>query len=240
MDPENFYEPNRDPLVWGIETISDMTEASVKVDALIAKGEVKTIIVDSLTFYADLYFTHLLTMQGNKPDSRRAYGDLNNHLRDLRVKLHSKRVNVIWTGLEKQPDSENPVGGPMIPGQQATKFAAGCDFIFYHRQFQEGQQGSRWEIRSRKWGPYVAGGRDGGILPDPLIEPTYRSFVDSLKSISNIIAPAAPALVQPQVQSRGPVVATQTSQQAPSFNNGSSPKPAPVVRRIVTNPNPSR
>lgn len=181
MDRSGFYEPDRDPIVWGIETISDMAEASAKMDPLIAKGEVRTIVIDSLTFYADLYFNHLLALMGSRPDNRRAYGDLNNHLRDLRVRMHQKQVNVLWLALDKQPDSENPIGGPMIPGQQASKFAAGCDFILYHRQVQEGKESTRWEVRTKKFGPYVAGGRDGGVLPDPM-EPDYRMLIGALQT----------------------------------------------------------
>lgn len=185
MDPDSFFEPGRPPLVWAVESIADMEMAKSKIDPLIKSGDVKTIVVDSLTFYSDLMLAILIGMQGAKVDNRQVYGILNNKLRELRVDLHKKNVNVVWLALEKKPDPDNIGGGgtPLIPGQQADKFYAGCDFIFYHRQIDD-QQGQRWQLHTRKYGPYIAGGRDGGRLP-PVIEfPTYPILIEMLKGAS--------------------------------------------------------
>jgi hypothetical protein len=135
-------------------------------------GEIQTIVVDSLTFYADLFFSTLdaaARSTGRTPDNRRLYQDLGAHLKDLRIRVHMLPVNVVWLALEKSADPENPIGGPMLPGQNAAKFAAGCDYIFYHRSYQiRPIDPVQWEVRTRRFGQYPAGGRDEGLLPDPL------------------------------------------------------------------------
>jgi hypothetical protein len=205
MDPDVFWEPSFTPRVWAIETASDMMQALTDVEPLIAKGEVKTVVIDSLTFYNDLYLATLarLAAQGNRqPDMRQVYGALGQHLRELRIRVHSLDTNVIWLCLAKTPDDSNPQGGPMISGQQAQKFSAGCDYILFHRAYQPTPADPHYfEIRTRRWGQYAAGGRDEFKLPDPLgywgkdeetgdelffADCTYRSFA----SVLGITAPA--------------------------------------------------
>ena len=199
MDPNALWEPNRVPRVWAIESAADMMQALGDVEPLIQSGEVMTLVVDSLTFYNDLYLAMLcrVAAQGNRqPDMRRVYGNLGQHLRELRIRVHGLNVNVVWLCLAKLPDDSNPMGGPMISGQQAAKFSAGCDYIFYHRAYQPTPNDPHYfEIRTRRWGQYAAGGRDEFQLPDPLgyygVEEetgnevfvpdcTYRSFAEAL------------------------------------------------------------
>lgn len=186
MDPQAWYEPTRKPAVWAIEKASDMAQMIGDVSTELAKDPLKyrTIVVDSLTFYSDLYFNSLYgsaSAGGRSPDLRQIYGQLGNHLRDIRIRLHSLPVNIIWTALEKSPGDENPFGGPMIPGQASQKFAAGVDYILFHRVFQPNPSlGPQFEIRTRQWGGYRAGGRDEGRLPDPLSDCSYRALEEAL------------------------------------------------------------
>ena len=175
MDDDQLFEPGVKPIVWGIEQMADMALARSKAVALIQSGRIQTIVVDSLSFYCDLYLNFLIGMQ-TKKDMRAAYGDLGNHLRDLRVQTHGLQTNVVWLCLAKHPDDDNPLGGPMIPGQQAAKFMAGVHFIMHSRVHQE-KRGQEllppvFEMRTRKYLNYIAGNRLGGRagdLPDPLI-----------------------------------------------------------------------
>jgi len=186
MQPEDFYELGRKPEVWAIEKAADMMQAVTQIEADLraTAGKWRSVVVDSLTFYSDTFYNALYSgavAGGRSPDLRQIYGQLANHLRDLRVRLHSLPLNVVWLCLEKSPGEENPFGGPMIPGQSAQKFAAGVDYLLYHRCFQPNPQvGPQWEIRSRQFGAYKAGGRDGGLLPDPLTDCTYKSFAEAL------------------------------------------------------------
>jgi AAA domain len=183
MPDEWLFEPGVKPLVWGIENMADMAIAREKAAPLIASGRVQTVVTDSLSYYSDLYLNFLLNMQAKK-DTRAAYGDLGVHLRDLRVKTHMLPVNVVWLCLAQH--LEEGGGGPMIPGQQAAKFMAGCHFIFHSRTYQEkrGQEllPATFELRTRKFNGYIAGNRLGGkanLLPDPLIG-GYEDFIRSL------------------------------------------------------------
>lgn len=186
MPDEAFFEPGVRPKVWGIEQMNDMATAVAKAEPLIASGEIQTVVVDSLSFYVDLYLNYVIMAQARK-DARAAYGDLGNHLRDLRVKIHRLPVNVIWLCLEKTPDTDNPIGGPMIPGQQADKFMAGVNFIFHstvtaEKDPETKQTLMQFAMRTRKHGPYIAGGRLGAnehLLPDPLIG-TYSDMLSDL------------------------------------------------------------
>lgn len=59
------------------------------------------------------------------------------------------------------------MGGPLIVGQMAAKAPALCDHLWFHRAYRAGQTAVH-EIRTRAFGAYAAGGRDGGLLEDPI------------------------------------------------------------------------
>jgi hypothetical protein len=169
MDRNALFEEPRSPIVWAIEKAADMMQAVHDAEALVKRGEVHTVVIDSLTFYADLFFNTLDAAGGNRADGRQLYQKLGQHLKNLREQVHLLGSNVVWLALEKPPGEDTPIGGPMLSGQNAAKFAAGCDYVFYHRSFQaQPNQPLQFEIRTRKFGQYQAGGRDEGRLPDPL------------------------------------------------------------------------
>ncbi|MGH7178685.1 MAG: AAA family ATPase [Tepidisphaeraceae bacterium] len=221
MDDDQLFEPGVKPLVWGIEEMADMTIARERALPLIAAGRIQTIVVDSLSFYSDLYL-NFLVMQQSKKDMRAAYGDLGNHLRDLRVKMHSLNVNVVWLCLARHPDDDVPTGRPMIPGQQGDKFMAGVHYIFHSRVDQQ-KQGQVllppvFEMRTRKFFNYIAGNRLGGRavdLPDPLVG-NYETMIAALgydadeirRNLPKIVPIARPGVpvAKPAVAQRPPVI----------------------------------
>lgn len=168
MNREVLFEPDHFPIVWAIENAQDMAKAVHQAEPLIKRGEVQTLVIDSLTFYSDLFFNFLENVGGTK-DPRQLYQKLAAHLKTIREQIHLLGCNVVWLCLAKDPGEDQPVGGPMLSGQNAAKFAAGCDYLFYHRSFQQNSQSPlQWEVRTRKYQNYAAGGRDEGRLPDPL------------------------------------------------------------------------
>ncbi len=213
MDRNHLFEPTHSPIVWAIEKAQDMAQATKDVEPLIKRGEVQTVVIDSVTFYSDLVFNMFDSQANGRMDQRQLYGKLGQNLKAIREFVHLLGVNVLWLALANDPSEERPTGGPMLSGQQAAKFAAGCDYMFYHRSFQSAPSSPlQYEIRTRKFGQYAAGGRDEGRLPDPLgylmagdteaapdvfvPDCSYRTLAESL----GLIEPGeTPAVVPPTI-----------------------------------------
>lgn len=237
MDDDQLFEPGVRPLVWGIEEMADMLKAREKAIPLIQSGRIRTIVVDSLSFYSDLFLNFLVGMQ-TKKDMRAAYGDLGNHLRDLRVKTHALNVNVVWLCLARHPDDDVPTGRPMIPGQQGDKFMAGVHYIFHSRvdQQKRGQEllPPVFEMRTRKYFNYIAGNRLGGRaidLPDPLVG-NYETLITALGYDADAIRAAMPKLPTGIVKPT-PAQVAQVAQARPVVTQVAARPAAPVVRPAV-------
>ena len=239
MNHDCLWEPECVPQVWAIENAADMMTALHDAEQIIKTrpGEVQTIVIDSLTFYADLFFSAIdasaRSASSKAPDNRQLFMCLAAHLKELRIRAHMLPVNVVWLALEKEANSDNPVGGPMLSGQNAAKFAAGCDYILYHRSYQARPVDPvQWEVRTRRYGQYPAGGRDEGLLPDPLgyfgqvegkdapvfvTDCTYRTLAEALGILQS---PAPMAVAQEMMAqtpgSNGKEFATATSKKATS------------------------
>src|SRR5215467_3611340 len=78
---DKLFEPGVPPVVWAIESMADMAMARERALPLVKSGRIKTIGIDSITFYSDMYLANLFNLQ-SKQDNRKAYGDLGVHLRD--------------------------------------------------------------------------------------------------------------------------------------------------------------
>lgn len=233
MDDEQLFESGVKPIVWGIEQMNDMAVARNKAVELIKTGRIQTLVIDSLTFYVDLYLNYLLNMQ-TKKDTRAAYGDLGNHLRDLRVQTHALPVNVVWLCLAKHPEESEPVGRPMIPGQQADKFMAGCHFIFHSDVHQEKKGQAlgpiEFQMRTKKHNGYIAGNRLGGradSLPDPLVG-DYWTLLEHLGYDPKAIRDGLPKLVAPKAAA---VVAPPKPPTVSPMTNGRPAVAAPIAKR---------
>jgi hypothetical protein len=234
MEDDQLFEPGVRPLVWGIEEMADMLKAREKAIPLIQSGRIRTIVVDSLSFYSDLFLNFLVGMQ-TKKDMRAAYGDLGNHLRDLRVKTHALNVNVVWLCLARHPDDDVPTGRPMIPGQQGDKFMAGVHYIFHSRVDQK-KQGQItlppvFEMRTKKYFNYIAGNRLGGRaidLPDPLVG-DYETMITALGYDADAIRASMPKLPAPGAK---PAI-VQNAQARPVVTQVVARPAAPIVRPAV-------
>jgi AAA domain len=196
-----LFEPGVRPIVWGIEKQSDMAECVARAEPLVKAGRVKSIFTDSLSFYADLYMNFVL-MKQDKRDTRGAYGELGIHLRNLRISVHGLGCNVGWLCLAKHPEREDgklvEAGGPLIPGQQAAKFAAGVDFILHTRlETAQPSQPGKFQIRTKRYMDYIAGNRLGGranLLPDPFTG-NYAALMQHLGYDVDAIRKALPPIV---------------------------------------------
>lgn len=238
MDRSWWFEPGVEPIVMGVENMGDMAQMQPKIDALIACNRVMSIVVDAFSFYCDFFLNALIKLQ-TKPDNRQAYGSLGLHLRELRTSLHSKPVNVMWNCLAKHPETEDPKGGPLIPGQQASKFAGAVDFLMYSRIEQVREAGkivNQWhEIRTRQYGTYMAGSRLGtssDMMPDPFYG-TYSDFIACLGYDIDAVRAALPAIK--------PMAPVAVMSAKPPIAKGSAPAVAKAYAgppRLPTNPAP--
>lgn len=255
MNPEARYEPDVVPRVWAMEKPEDMVKSIMAIEQICRgphaingkqykPGDIQTVVIDSLTFYGDSFLTHL---ERTQKDKRQVYQALNGHLREVMVRVHELPVNVIWICLEKAPDEENPqMGGILIPGQTKDKAPARCDYWFYHRSFQRGAE-LTFEVRTKKFGVWPAGGRDEGALPDPLPETNYRAMAEALGLINSTGAYSPAELAQKRQQDalddENEVLAAPPANQPQATQVGAasnpnqapinrSPAPAPVRRPV--------
>ena len=222
MDPALFYEPTVTPEVWEIENRQDAAQAvaDLKAAAKAMPGRYLSVMLDSATYYADMYFSALRMGSGPTPDTRALYGDLYQHMLWLMIELHGLGLNVGWMALDDPPDADRAVGGPLLVGASGKKLPGACDYVFYHECLppKEGAKDPRhvYQVRTKAFyrggRPYALGGRDGGALPDPMESLTYRDLVGYLG------IGAAPAYVEPPP-------ARMTSNAAPP----AAPRPAPAA-----------
>lgn len=191
---DQLFEPERDPIVWGIEQMADMATALQRIPPLIASGQVLTVVVSSITFYAASYLAHLNEQRPNA-DTRQIYGDLGIHLRQVRTKFHGLGVNVIWEALDTPPEDavvdpknnavikERQPGGPMIAGQSAKQFSASVTYLWRLTMDVVQKNGAPFEhipkLHTRALGGYVGRSRVGADLPQlpsPMLG-GYRGFL---------------------------------------------------------------
>lgn len=221
-DATPLFEPDVRPIVWGINEQADMAKALDKLKPLIAAGRVKTIVIDSITFYADLYLNIVLMAQ-ETPDNRQAYGKLGVHLRNIRISFHDLGVNVVWLALAKHPEVTDKgvlkfKGRPAIPGEQSDKFMAGVNYTMFFSASRPQPTGpARFEAYTREHMNYIAGnrlGKRGGLLPTSLVSPTYSNMIEALgydvaairnglpdlSKIPKISAPAVTTPVKPPIK----------------------------------------
>jgi hypothetical protein len=203
LSSDALFEGDVPPIVLGIEKMNDMNLAREALAPHIASGMVQTVVIDSLTFYADLYLNHLFGLAGPAANNLKIYGQLGLHLRDLRVKTHNLGCNVVSLCLAQDPNEDQPNGLPMIPGKEAGKFGAGCDFLFYsqHDRFKQGNEwADHFKLHSKPVGKYVARARRAigmSELPTPLTNTSYAGLIAALGYDVDATRAAMPAYVSP-------------------------------------------
>lgn len=257
MDRNVLFEINHPPIVWAIDKAPEIFQAIKDVEPMLKRGAVQTVVLDSLTFYSDLYFNYLERVGGER-DQRRLYQKLAAKLKELREQVHLLGCNVVWLCLAKDPGEDQPVGGPMLSGQNAPKFSAGVDYLFYHRSFSQTNGPLQWEVRTRKFQNYSAGGRDEGLLPDPLgyvitneeskdifvPDCTYRTLAEALgllsvdstnepeEAVPEPVAPAtAPVVAHVAASTVAPVTASNGKGKSQGQNRPTPPAPPVVSQR---------
>lgn len=116
--------------------------------------DVNTVVIDSITYYVDLWIAELMELRYNDQKIRdkiekaggqatnltmRDWGILAMHIRDIAIKLHKTRLNVIWIALEKEIKENNEQQGtsrvvavePYIRGESYIKLPGLCKMIIH-------------------------------------------------------------------------------------------------------------
>lgn len=179
MNKEWFFEPGRYPEVVAIESVQDMMKMTEDLQVRIQKkpGEIQTVVIDSLTFYAELLQDTITKAMAGSDNKYAIWEKIRNNIRSLMIRIHSLPVNVVWTALAKIND-DGRSGGPLLSGQMQQKAPAMCNYLLYQHCYQTANQPPVFETRTRKFGPYMAGGR--ASLPDPLPECSYRALYEAI------------------------------------------------------------
>jgi hypothetical protein len=238
-DETPLFEANVRPIVWVLEKEEDFAKAVERARPLVEAKQVLSIWADSITFFADLIFNSILMAQTGKRDTRAAYGELGVRLRNVRIKLASLGVTVGWLAHAVHPSEDNPSGGPMIPGQQATKFAGGTDYVWYSRLNQPApSQPGTFDIHTKKFGPYIAGHRlgiRGAQLPSPF-RGNYGGFLDSIGYDVAAIRAALPPIDKARARAvELTAIAAKAAAAVPPVASQAA-KPAVVVKpTVITN-----
>ena len=172
---ELFYEKNFKPRNRYVSTPEECKAALTEAEGLVNKGEVKTIILDSLTFYAEAY-VHALTQNGMSGWD--VWRELKAHIRDLIVTLHKLDCNVIWLALANELDDS---GGILIGGKfTAQAIPAMVSNVLYFSSQKRGKE-QQYKIHTKPHGKWVAKVRMAGPdFPSTLPGTTYRDFVQAL------------------------------------------------------------
>lgn len=244
MDRNEWFEPNIEPMVIGVENMNDVAQLMPRLDQLIASKRIYSLVFDAFSFYTDFFLNGIIMgMAPDKRDMRRAYGDLGIHLRQIRTSIHSKPISVMWNCLAKHPDTDDPKGRPLIPGQQSDKFSAGVDFLVHSQveMFKENGKVVRHEhrLRTRAFGSYIVGNRLGATadeLPDPFVG-NYADFLVALGHDVETIRRSMPkpgasvVAAKPTIVGKPPVVAAKPvisvpPKGAPSASNNQAPRGA--------------
>jgi hypothetical protein len=198
-----------------INSVADMQQAVDWISANYKSRGWETVVVDAVTFYADIFITDMMDTkrEGKKKEKmeQQDWGMLDTHLQKwLLPRLHKLDVNVVWIALEQeQKDEEGKIISrqPMLYGKTAVKFPAACDLIAYMSmaQIKNTQTGRIEEHRVLRTAPYngaMAGGRfPPDTFPEGWIWPNYQyiyaRLANQLKSETNEQAQAISAAQVP-------------------------------------------
>ena len=156
------------PSIYGVPiprvyTITSYEAMHQKVNQIVShyrEMDINTVVVDSITYYVDLWIAQLMEKRYNDPKIKakieqqggeatnmtmRDWGILAMHIRDIAMALHKTPLNVIWTALEKEVKQNDEAQGtsrvvavePYIKGEMAIKLPGMCKMIVHaHKEMK--------------------------------------------------------------------------------------------------------
>lgn len=125
-----------------------------------------TIVVESLTHYADLV-QEQLTNGATKTMAQHDWNSISSHMRSIQTRARALELHWIFTALDKteqSDDGKTVIGGPHLSGQLATKFPSSCDVIGYCEEIR-GKDESIYRVHFRRHKYFPARSRYRRIPP---------------------------------------------------------------------------
>lgn len=198
-----------------INSRKDMEEAVRVIQLQHKQRGWQTVVVDSVTFYAELVMAEFSGLGkkgsetfGGKLDFQ-DWGRLESHLcKWLMPTLHALPMHVVWIALEKQITNRETGTlvrtEPMLSGQTAQKLPACCDLIVYGDTMTVVPQGGgapyqAYIMRTAETGTRaMAGGRFGGAFSEGFIWPNFQAVADRIGPLIGV-QPQAPASAPNQI-----------------------------------------
>lgn len=143
------------PRVYAIKSPKQMLDKVNQIAVRYPEMGVDTVVVDSLTYYVDMWIAELNEIRYNDPKIKamidkkggdaaamtmRDWGLLAMHItKDIAMKLHRTPLNVIWIALEKEIKEQNEQMGssrviavePYVRGETAVKLPGMCKMIIH-------------------------------------------------------------------------------------------------------------
>lgn len=139
------------PPVFRIKSVSQMVEKIDLIRKKYVEWDVNTVVVDSTTYYIDMWIYDLLQHrypgislskleEGGMAAAMvtRDWGLLATHMKDIAMKLHGTRLNVIWLALEKPERISDNKGEsrvvaltPFTKGEASVKIPGMCKMIMH-------------------------------------------------------------------------------------------------------------
>lgn len=142
------------PPVYQVNTTQMMKKKIEYIASNYSRLGINTVVIDSITYYIDLWISQLMEIRFNDPKIRRKFeesgidasamsyrewGMLAMHIRDLAMTLHRTSLNVIWIALEReikgkdQGDMGSRIVGvePFIRGEAYVKLPGMCKMIIH-------------------------------------------------------------------------------------------------------------
>ena len=166
-----------------IDSTRDMDEALKWL--LMNKSKYDTVIVDSLTFYCDMFISEIVKKTGGMQIQDWQKLDLH-VMKYLVPSLHTLGKHVVWVALEQEMRKGDSVSGycPMLYGKAPQKVPATTDLILRMNQKAVRDENNKptikriMELESSDAQP--VGSRYGKDMSDPFIEPHFDAIASRI------------------------------------------------------------
>lgn len=167
---------------------ADMEEAVKTIQQQHVQRGWQTVVVDSISFYADIFIAEVASKKGAM--TQRDWGALDLHLQKwLLPTLHNLPLHVLWIALsqhKERGDSGVFETQPMLYGKTATKLPAATDMIMYSSQSpipgQNGKMESKFQLHTRSHNNAIAGDRFGNAFADGVLDPHFQYIAQRIGS----------------------------------------------------------